>query len=497
VKKDLARDRGSRREEFFSQAADEVSNILTTTMQSSMRARVLERDGARTAQLLLGGLAIFTSMAATLRLLLLTSAYARTVLYWDNWGYYWKIWDARFSWWDLWAQQLGPHRSGIGLVVSRLFLPVLRADMRREAFLAVALILLAGILALGLKRRCTGKLGWTDVLLFLPFTSPQLWQVFAETVNTSHGAFPLVMAMVGAWALLIQRDWMRFGLALVLTWLAVFTGFGFFLGVISVAMLLRDTVVAIAQRKWLVAALAGGTLALAGLAFFVFFHNWEPKTGSGPIHVLSDWRRYPLFVALAYAKMIGISGTGGWVVAAGAVVAAAGLLLCAAPFKRGIVREATVPACLILFSLLFACAMAFGRAELDPAAAQSSRYLPLMLPGLTGLYITAAQCRRETLRLAAMLLFGIVAFLLSLSSTADQEAMQRISAGKLRWTEAYLTTRSVEAANQASSFRVSPASVAYRMQRKLDAMAEKRLGICGGLPDTKGLMATTRQTPEP
>src|SRR5206468_5438587 len=96
-----------------------------------------------------------------------------------------------------------------------------------------AFVVLAAVLALLLKWRVVGELSWTDVVIPALLLTPRQWELFVASPNPSHSAMPLVLLLLLALARTIRSRGLRDALLIVIDFGAVFTGFGFFIGVLT------------------------------------------------------------------------------------------------------------------------------------------------------------------------------------------------------------------------------------------------------------------------
>src|SRR5438045_4056991 len=86
------------------------------------------------------------------------SRYSVNLFYWDHWDFENGPLFEHHSLWEIFRWQHGPHRQGLGGVVSALVDPLFHWSSRAQAFEAGILVLLASFCALWLKRRVCGRL---------------------------------------------------------------------------------------------------------------------------------------------------------------------------------------------------------------------------------------------------------------------------------------------------------------------------------------------------
>ena len=174
------------------------------------------------------------------RLFRQVSRYAVNIFYSDQWDFNDATLFQKHSLWEMFRWQHGPHRQGVGALLSKLVEPHFQWNSRVEAFLATGIVVIAALCALYLKTRLWGPLSFSDIAIPLIFFTPAQYENLWVTPNFSHGPLPLLLAVLYGLALTCERAVTRYGLALIVNFLAIYTGFGLFLGVITPVWLLLD-----------------------------------------------------------------------------------------------------------------------------------------------------------------------------------------------------------------------------------------------------------------
>src|SRR5271154_5332895 len=146
-----------------------------------MASRVLSRIFAGAA---------FAALA--LRQLCLVDRYAVNVLFFDQWGFYYPLFHGQ-GWWATFDRRHGPHREGIGLVLTRILAGLSGWNSRVDAFAVSAVIIAAALLALILLGRCGSRAG-SGAALAIPilFFNVHQFEAFVGASNLSHGAMPVL-----------------------------------------------------------------------------------------------------------------------------------------------------------------------------------------------------------------------------------------------------------------------------------------------------------------
>jgi hypothetical protein len=422
------------------------------------------------------------------RLFWLIDRYAVNVLYWDQWD----LFDAFFQDagpWELFRWVHGPHRQGIAFLLTRALMDATAWNTRAEAFMIGALVALAAALALWLRRRLFGALVPMDVAIPLLVLTPAQFGIFVQTPNASHGAAPLLLLVALAWACTLRHRSARCALLVVLDFLLVHTGFGIFAGAITPVLLVSECVEAWREEgaraaRWPAACIA---LSLASLGFFFVGYRFDPAVDDFAFPS-PHARLYPKYVALMLANALGVKGTGllptltGFAALAAvlfaAVVHGLGLFTRSGEARR---RSAAIAA-LAGFGLLFCAGTAIGRVTLGLHAAQSTRYVPLVVPALLGLILHLQTFRPLRARLLASCLAAVAMAAASIPvRSGDARFMAILARDKQRWVDVYLETGSLRAADEQARRRIfpNPPEITH-LEEKLAYLRRHRLNLFAG-----------------
>ena len=131
---------------------------------------------------------------------------------------------------------------------------------------------------------------------------------------------------------------------------------------------------------------------------------------------------------------------------------------------------------LITFSVVFALNSAVGRVCTGLENALTSRYVPLLIPGLLGMYLAAIQ----TPRLAARALFAcliLVTFTIGSTRAPRKSMVRHYVEGKTKWVAAYKETHSIHLADVRSGISIFPYALNFPIQQRLDWMEQRKLSL--------------------
>jgi len=422
------------------------------------------------------------------RLFLLIDRYSVNVLFWDQWD----LFDAFFQdagAWELFRWGHGPHRQGIAFLLTRALMDATAWNTRAEAFMIGALVVLAAALALWLRRRLFGALTPMDVAIPLLVLTPAQYGIFVQTPNASHGAAPLLLLVALGCACTLRHRSARCAVLVVLDFLLVHTGFGIVAGAITPVLLVSECVEAWRDEGGRAARWPAACIALSLASLGVFFVGYRFDPGLDDFAFPSPHARfYPKYVALMLANLLGVKGTGLLPTLAGFAALAAVLFAAVVHglwlfTRRGEARRRSAAiAALAGFGLLFCAATAVGRVTLGLQAAQSTRYVPLVVPALLGLLLHLQTIRSLRPRLLASCLAAVAMAAASLPvRPADARFMAILARDKQRWVDVYLETGSLRAADEQARRRIYPhPPEVTRLEQKLAYLRRHRLNLFAG-----------------
>jgi hypothetical protein len=133
---------------------------------------------------------------------------------------------------------------------------------------------------------------------------------------------------------------------------------------------------------------------------------------------------------------------------------------------------------LISFSLLFALNAASGRLCMGLEAAQSSRYMNLLIPGWLGIYLAVQNLSRKYWLITANVVLIILFIIFPISGSKEfTKGMNNFSKVKKTWASCYIKLESIEECNKMAGNVIYPLPEATHMQEKLDFLKEKKYNL--------------------
>jgi ABC-type multidrug transport system fused ATPase/permease subunit len=426
---------------------------------------------------------LLTLAALAARLFYLISKYAVNIFFSDQWDFDNATLFEKHSLWQMYSWQHGPHRQGVGALFQALIEPLIHWNSRSEAFIVGAVIVLGTVGALYLKTRLHGPITWSDAIVPLIFLGSVPYTSLLITANFAHGPFPLLLLISYGLAWTCPGIKLRYVLVIFVNFLAIFTGFGIFLGFLTPALIAADYWANVRSEP-------GGTVhsvlallaSLASLASFFIGYKLQPAADCFSFHLQSPLR-YLRFVALMFANLMGAKGIGFFASLIGTIVLTSMILGVVFAGRRLFVSNTTtwtqhlVAATLIAYSLLFCLNTAFGRLCIGLDAAQSPRYTEYMQLGFLGLYLCVLTISRHWLRTVLLLVMG-VSLLQSVPTRAiDLNTMKHFSDVKRSWKNCYLATGQISQCDRVTGFWVYPRPEATHLHEKLDFLKQRKQNL--------------------
>ena len=418
-------------------------------------------------------------VACATRLFRMVYRYSVNIFFRDQWSLGEATVFQNHSLIEIFRWQYGPHRLGLGGVLSKIVGPLIRWNSRYESFGIWGVICLACLAAIWLKRRLFGEITYTDAVIPLLFLTPVQYESLLGGTSPSHGPLPLLLVVLYCLAWTIQSDdrW-KYSLVLALNFVLIYTGFGLFVGIITPCV----AIVEFYRRRNRIALFACAVAVLSLASFFVGYH---PETYAGCPVRLEHPIYYFLFVSFMLARFIQVYVSFNLVLAiiigsllAFALLSTAGTLSIKLLAEKRPPAQKLIPWILVTYSLLFSFATAYGRSCLGLGAAQGSRYMTYLVLCFFGLYLYAlsVSVRIERNVVTAMV---VALALLSSARTAgtDRRAIEQTSQQQIQWKDCYLRSRDIKGCDEQSGISIYWTPEPPSLQSKLDFLERNRLNL--------------------
>jgi hypothetical protein len=421
------------------------------------------------------------SLAAAARIFAMIDRHAVNVLFWDQFTYYQALADGTGAW-GLFRWQHGPHRQGLPFLFTAALARATDWNTRGDAFLVGAAVAISAALALWLRRRLFGPFHPADVAIPLLVFTPAQYGIFIHTPNPSHGAGPVALLLAICLAFTVRSRAVRYGAVAALDFALVHSGFGIVGGALAPPLLAACAVRDARTGGARAAIPAGLAVLLSLLAIAIFAIGYDTRDLAAVPAARPPLAAYGRYVALMFANVLGVKGGGAVVISVGGLAAIAVLAVAAEQGFRLLRAPAAPPQrevifALTAFSLLFAAATAYGRIAFGFPGAQATRYVPLLVPGLLGIYLRLQEIERPRLRAALSAASALAVVLATFPMRASEARfMEHLSRGKGAWVEVYLETGDLAQANRRAGVSIFPFE-APEVPRMLDYLREHHLNF--------------------
>lgn len=410
---------------------------------------------------------IFISfIVLAIRLFVFINRYAVNLMFWDQWDNFVPVFK-NLSFWALFTQPNGPIRLGIGLVITKFWMQLSGWNTRVDSFAIGVVVCLAATGALGLKRRLTGAWSWTDVIIPLSMLTLSQYESFTGTPNVSHGALPVLLAVLMVFGWLIRNKLIRTGVILVLTFLSIFTGFGLFLGVITPVVFIIDIYHQWRQKAVKPAAISSAGLVGTIISWSIFAVGYKFNSAVSCFSIsLRSTIKYPVFMSIMEANFFQIDyqSVSYAAIAFGAVIVLA-LLAASIHSLVKVIRAGletnnglNLAAFILMgYTLLYLLGTAIGRSCLGMASAEASRYMTITSLGFVGLYLYLSGLAVSWHKVATWALAAFLCLTLLPLGSKDQKIYRDFYyQGKTAWKACYLQKENLALCSAETHFLVYP-----------------------------------------
>jgi hypothetical protein len=320
----------------------------------------------------------FALLAA--RLVARTSRFAVDLPYYDQWD----LWNPLFAGdgpWTFFWFQWGPVRQGLGGLALLASATLSGWSTRAETFMSAGFVIAGAALFMVAAQRIRGRLDALDALLPLLLLDGLAADAITEAPNPAHGPVPYLLLCAAPLCFAVRRERLRLPLLVALTGALTYTGFA----IVAVPLVLVAQAIDAwrsPQRRAPAVALVASVLL--ALPFFIGY----ARNPAVPCFVFPDPQplRYLPFAGLVLAHPLAFDPLRDGMAVAVLVSAA---LVGAFAWSAGRLlrpRPGAELGRLVFFlcgsAVLFAAAVAVGRACLGVAAAWAPRYVLYVMPAL-------------------------------------------------------------------------------------------------------------------
>ena len=426
--------------------------------------------------------AVLLSLFLIARWYYFVNTYSVNVLFYDQWDFLNGLFysDGLL---DLYLYQHGPHRQGIGMWLIAFVNYLSDWNTQVDANLVASFSFISGISFLLLKQKITGKRSFFDIIILLICLSPLQHGVFSNTPNVSHGTLPLFLISLYGWSIFIKHKLKRYALILVLDMLLIYTGFGFFMGLIIPAYFIVEWIKE-SNKKEQFKILVALTLSLLFLASFFIDYSLQHFNESVLIENPNSID-YMLFILFGLSRIIGSVFSFNTAIIIGAV----GIVFICYSYYRLTkklyflhheskdYKVAILCFSLSLFTISYFIVTSIGRTKYGIETAISTRYFPLLIPLYISLYYFI--CIYIKKNQVALLISLFITSFSSFYYPAEIRLMKEFKAMKTNWVTVYLESGNSEMANKCEDCLIYPKDIfkAANIDEKIDYLKKNDLNL--------------------
>lgn len=413
--------------------------------------------------------AVFAALAW--RQLRFVDRYAVNILFFDQWGFYYPLFHGQ-GWWETFDRRHGPHRQGIGLVVTRMIAELGAWNSRWDAFAVSGVLIASALVALVLLRRCGSRAGFAAALAVpVLFFNVHQFEAFVGASNLSHGAMPVLLLLAFCLACFIGNAGGRLAALSLLTFLLIFTGFGLFAGLLAPVLFAVEAVQALGAGERRHALLSAAALGSVAVSWMLFAHGYVFDPAEPNFHFPYEKPiQYPVFVARMLANFFGWAAPGAGPVVLGLALAAVLVAVCVRHgricLRSGVANEprSTVLLFLAAFEILYCASTAIGRVMHGDSAPLASRYVTLLIPAGLVIVMELSSLRPGRAAFWSCLVFAAAIAPGSLVLRGGEVAtVNWYHDIKASWKAAYLATHDEAEATRRAGFAMYPVPLTYEL----------------------------------
>jgi hypothetical protein len=338
------------------------------------------------------GIVLFVSVLLSVRLLFFITEHSVNLLFSDHWTYLRAMFEGGGAW-DRFMYQHGPHRQGIGFLISGFLLELSNWNVNVDSYFIGLLLCFSNVLFLSVIKRLRGYFELWDVVFPILILSPIHYETILLAGNSSHSIMPFFLISLVCFLFTLRENIVTNFSLLILGFLLLFTGFGFFAGLILLSYLLFRSSIRVWSRKYegfdiLTILLPVFSFVLYFLTYDVHFATYDfslkPPTSYEYLEFLSFLWAGVFQVRAPYALSLGLI-----------LLSSVFLALFLSVRMRDSNKSMKISIFLLASSLIYSIALTTGRISTGPNFAQGSRYMILATSGILGLYFFVNSLRNQ------------------------------------------------------------------------------------------------------
>lgn len=401
------------------------------------------------------------SVASVIRFSWFIQTHSVNLLYTDQWALY-EIFLRHPNLWELFTFQYGPHRQGIGYIITWLVAVLSGWNVRVEILTLTITHIGTLFFLLALKHKLFNKWHISDLIIPILLFSLKYFEAFTIVPNISHGVLPilLISLMALVWTTAAWQKYIVFASVGILT---IYTGFGIVVLPAIFVLLFSKFKSPLTGARAKNNILVAGAIALAGTVSYFYGYAYNPAVNCS-INPLVDWVNYPPFIGKLTINFFAYSSTHTPVLEFFGLGIFAFTVCVFAINIGGLFRQNSHPQPIahvqFLFletTLIFILLCSLGRACVGIEMAGSSRYLLYFIPAAVAGYFMILQLKSHLIKmLLAVTLIGVFLIGEVISMPNITKETLYIEQGKNLWLSCYRTHQSISYCDEDTNFKIFP-----------------------------------------
>lgn len=379
----------------------------------------------------------------------------------DQWPLY-QFYITRPSIVELFTFQYGPHRQGLGYVLSWVIASLSNWNIQAEVLLSTLVQGLTAISLLFLKKRLFQTWHVSDVYIPISVFSLRYFEVFTTTPNLSLAVFPIFLVTLLAHIWISSPSYILF--FSIIAVVTIFSGFGMLVTPLVILLLLHGFIRSSHAARPFFNSLAAIFVLCVGCAIYFLGYSFTTSVecNINPLPLIAS---YPLFIGSMILNQIKIffmfpylAQWLGFLLYIMAIYWLGNIITRIVKSQQNNAFD-DVQVLLVGVSVLFIFAATIGRACLDIQASQAPRYLLYLLPINIAFYFYLLQRINKNMLyiIALVMLLFIQTDILNNDTIVKTSAS--LSENKRRWVACYFSYNSVPLCNQLTEFNLLAADV--------------------------------------
>jgi len=320
--------------------------------------------------------------------------YSVNIFYSDQWDFMIPLFK-NDSLWSMFNWQHGPHRMGLALPLLNILYGLTHWNVRADSFFILFILTMAMFLAFWLKYKLFLKYTIYDLIIPLIFLNT-VNDAIINVPHLAHSVLPLFLIIIYCLCWLIKNNTIKYALVLITNFFLIYTGFGFFMGLITILLFIGEIFRKnYPDKKNYRLIIFAGVVALISFGSFFINYKFTPAApfilpsfnyiGNYLIFIInmlsSSWGVYILPDIIKYVLLSFFLLT-----VCGVFFICLKNYLQVKSTETSIYQISTI---LIGFSLLFMFSTAIGRISLGSHTGVATRYATLLIPMYLGIYFYA------------------------------------------------------------------------------------------------------------